>query len=72
MSLATIDRAPISAVAAAPTATATPKARLRPVPTGTEARGFALYVGLDEFAAVTGEGGVVHRDGEHLAALGGE
>ena len=52
MSLATIDRAPISAVAAAPTATATPKARLRPVPTGTEARGFALYVGLDEFAAV--------------------
>ena len=56
MSLATIDRAPLSPVAPVPTETATTatadKTRLRAVPVGTEARGFALYVGLDEFAAV--------------------
>ncbi|CAN5599393.1 hypothetical protein BH10ACT7_BH10ACT7_18930 [soil metagenome] len=58
MSLATIDRAPLSAVspvAAASTPVEAPtadKTRLRAVPVGTEARGFALYVGLDEFAAV--------------------
>ncbi len=50
MSLATIDRAPIStpAPAAAPAA---PR-RLHAVPQGTEARGFALYVGVDEFSAI--------------------
>ena len=45
MSLATIDRTP--APTAAPAASA-PQPRLRAVPQGTEARGFVLYVGLDE------------------------
>jgi DNA-binding winged helix-turn-helix (wHTH) protein len=52
MSLATIDRAPLSPVAPVSTPAPTENRRLRAVPTGTEARGFALYVGLDEFAAV--------------------
>ena len=57
MSLATIDRTPLSAVSAASrTATEAPEPaaprRLRAVPAGTEARGFALYVGLDEFSAL--------------------
>ncbi len=54
MSLATIDRAPLTGVSAPAPADieSAPKPRLRPVPTGTEARGFALYVGLDEFAAI--------------------
>lgn len=50
MSIATIDRAPLTpAAASAPTA---PARRLHAVPDGTEARGFALYVGLDEFKAL--------------------
>ncbi|MEQ1736751.1 MAG: winged helix family transcriptional regulator, partial [Rhodoglobus sp.] len=51
MSLATIERAPIATPtveAAAPTE----QRRLHAVPQGTEARGFALYVGLDEFTAI--------------------
>ena len=54
MSLATLDlpitahRSPITAVPA-PAPEAAP--RLRAVPTGTEARGFVLYVGLDEAKA---------------------
>ena len=53
MSIASLDRAPLSPVAPAPAATATPTPRrLQAVPTGTEARGFALYVGLDEFKAL--------------------
>jgi DNA-binding winged helix-turn-helix (wHTH) protein len=54
MSLATLDlpitahRSPIAAVPA-PAPEAAP--RLRAVPTGTEARGFVLYVGLDEAKA---------------------
>lgn len=53
MSIATIDRAPLSTPTAAPAAPA-PAAprRLHAVPQGTEARGFALYVGLDEFSAI--------------------
>jgi len=54
MSIATIDRAPLSPVtpvAAAPAAAPAPR-RLQAVPSGTEARGFALYVGLDEFKAL--------------------
>lgn len=51
MSIARIDRAPLSAVA--PTSAAPSDARrLRAVPSGTEARGFALYVGIDELAAL--------------------
>ncbi len=61
MSLATIDRALLSPVRpapalapAAPTPTSGPTSggRLRAVPAGTEARGFALYVGLDELSAI--------------------
>lgn len=53
MSIASLDRAPLSPVAPAPAAAATPTPRrLQAVPTGTEARGFALYVGLDEFKAL--------------------
>ncbi len=54
MSIATIDRAPLSPVTAvpAPAAAAAPARRLQAVPAGTEARGFALYVGLDEFKAL--------------------
>ena len=50
MSIATIDRAPLSPVPAQPEAA--PTRRLQAVPAGTEARGFALYVGLDEFKAL--------------------
>ena len=61
MSLATVDRAPLAALRNAPIASAaapapstapTESRRLRAVPSGTEARGFALYVGLDEFKAL--------------------
>lgn len=44
MSLATVD----SIHASAPEHTSTPAPRLRAVPRGTEARGFVLYVGIDE------------------------
>lgn len=88
MSLATIDRAPIdraplerttiaapsAAPIAPPIAAATPAtaARLRAVPVGTEARGFALYVGLDEFTAIeagTDLGHVVDQLKQLLAHL---
>ncbi|OYX48645.1 MAG: transcriptional regulator, partial [Micrococcales bacterium 32-70-13] len=50
MSLATLDPRPSTAPAApAPPAPTAP--RLRAVPEGTEARGFVLYVGLDEAKA---------------------
>jgi DNA-binding winged helix-turn-helix (wHTH) protein len=56
MSLATIDRAPLTTVRSAhpsDTESAGQAARkLRAVPEGTEARGFALYVGLDELSAL--------------------
>ena len=69
MSLATIDRAPLSP--AAPAAAA-PAPHLRAVPVGTEARGFALYVGLDEFKAIeagTDLGHVVDQLKQLLAQL---
>lgn len=51
MSLATVDR--VSLPAAAPVVPAVPAPpRLRAIPAGTQARGFALYVGLDELAAL--------------------
>src|SRR5690554_3245761 len=56
MSLATIDHVRpstphLTAVAPAPAAPAPPAPRLRAIPEGTEARGFVLYVGVDEFKA---------------------
>lgn len=69
MSIATIERAPLSAVAPAPAAPADAP-RLRAVPAGTEARGFVLYVGIDEAkaaAAGTDLGALV----EQLKALVG-
>ena len=50
MSLATLDPPPTTAPAA-PTPPASTAPRLRAVPEGTEARGFVLYVGLDEAKA---------------------
>jgi DNA-binding winged helix-turn-helix (wHTH) protein len=74
MSLATFDRAPIGTVAPTPVPTPPPTAespRLRAVPTGTEARGFVLYVGIDESKAAeagTDLGSLV----EQLKALVGQ
>ena len=76
MSIATIDRAPLSPVtpvaAAAPAPATAPSRRLQAVPAGTEARGFALYVGLDEFKALdsgTDLGRVVEQLKNLLAEL---
>jgi DNA-binding winged helix-turn-helix (wHTH) protein len=69
MSLATIDRVPLAPVTTDPTAV--PR-RLQAVPAGTEARGFALYVGLDEFKALdagTDLGQVVEQVKQLLAQL---
>ncbi|MBX3099436.1 MAG: winged helix-turn-helix transcriptional regulator [Salinibacterium sp.] len=53
MSIVALDRvSPSTVTAASNTAPATPARRLQAVPAGTEARGFALYVGLDEFKAL--------------------
>jgi len=56
MSLATIDRPTTSFTASRPVAVPAPveapaAPRLRAVPAGTEARGFVLYVGVDELKA---------------------
>jgi len=52
MSIATIDRTPATVVApVGPVAPSAEGRRLHAVPAGTQARGFALYVGLDEFKA---------------------
>jgi len=57
MSLATIDRPTVSFTANRPVAVPAPAPvapeapRLRAVPAGTEARGFVLYVGVDELKA---------------------
>lgn len=77
MSIATIDRAPlapVTALAPAPAAAPAPieTRRLKAVPAGTEARGFALYVGLDEFKAIeagTDLGQVVEQVKQLLAQL---
>jgi DNA-binding winged helix-turn-helix (wHTH) protein len=70
MSIATIDRAPLAPVPPI-TEPAEPR-RLHAVPNGTEARGFALYVGLDEFKALeagTDLGHVVDQLKQLLAQL---
>ncbi len=74
MSIASVDRLSPSASPTAPAVTSSaltaenPAARIRAVPAGTEARGFVLYVGLDEAkaaAAGTDLGAIV----EQLKAL---
>lgn len=70
MSIATIDRTPLSVVP--PLADPVAPRRLAAVPSGTEARGFALYVGLDEFKAIeagTDLGHVVDQLKQLLAQL---
>lgn len=62
MSLATISRAPLTVVPPTPEPVEAP--RLRAVPSGTEARGFVLYVGIDEataLAAGTSLGALVEK-----------
>ena len=69
MSLATIERAPLSPVL--PIQPAPPR-RLHAVPSGTEARGFALYVGVDQAKALdagTDLGQVVEQLKQLLAQL---
>ncbi|SFR68869.1 Transcriptional regulatory protein, C terminal [Agromyces sp. CF514] len=66
--------APLQAAAqsAAPTAPLADRApRVRAVPEGTEARGFVLYVGIDESKA-DADGTTLHRIVEALRALTGE
>ena len=69
MSLATIERAPLSP---ALPIQAAPARRLHAVPSGTEARGFALYVGVDQAKALdagTDLGHVVEQLKQLLAQL---
>lgn len=71
MSIASIERAPLAPVPPISTTTEEPR-RLHAVPSGTEARGFALYVGLDEFKAIeagTDLGEVVDQLKQLLARL---
>jgi len=75
MSLAHIDTArsahfarPELSLAAAPAPAPTPAPRIRAVPDGTEARGFVLYVGIDE-AKAAAAGTSLHRIVEALKLL---
>ena len=75
MSLAHIDTARHSrtvradfSLATAPAAPAAPSPRVRAVPEGTEARGFVLYVGIDE-AKAAAAGTSLHRIVEALKSL---
>ncbi len=52
MSLATIERAPLTPVQPVEAPQPAPARRLHAVPNGTEARGFALYVGVDQLKAL--------------------
>ncbi|WP_127792143.1 winged helix-turn-helix domain-containing protein [Agromyces sp. LHK192] len=60
---------PAPSIQAAPTAPAAP--RVRAVPEGTEARGFVLYVGIDEAKALE-DGTSLHRIVEALRRLTAE
>ena len=78
MSLAHIDTArqvrnfrPELTLAQAPAAAPTPAPRIRAVPDGTEARGFVLYVGIDE-AKAAAAGTSLHRLVEALKSLAAE
>lgn len=59
------------ATVAAPTAPAQSTPRVRAVPEGTEARGFVLYVGLDEAKAIA-DGTTLHRLVEAIRNLTAE
>jgi DNA-binding winged helix-turn-helix (wHTH) protein len=59
------------AIAAPAAAPAAPAPRVRAVPDGTEARGFVLYVGIDEAKAVA-DGTSLHRIVEALRRLTAE
>jgi DNA-binding winged helix-turn-helix (wHTH) protein len=61
MSLAHIDTRPVVSIAAHAERQAAPTAHIRAVPSGTEARGFVLYVGIDEDKAA--------QDGTDLASI---
>ncbi|SDR90048.1 winged helix-turn-helix domain-containing protein [Microterricola viridarii] len=75
MSIAQLSPAPLTSARAelslAPAPVAAPAPRIRAVPEGTEARGFVLYVGLDE-AKAAAEGTSLHRLVEALKELAGE
>ncbi|MFT2818125.1 winged helix-turn-helix domain-containing protein [Leifsonia sp. A12D58] len=78
MSLAHIDTArqvrnfrPELSLAQAPTVAPTAAPRIRAVPDGTEARGFVLYVGIDE-AKAAAAGTSLHRLVEALKSLAAE
>ncbi|PPL16351.1 winged helix-turn-helix domain-containing protein [Microterricola pindariensis] len=75
MSIAQLSPAPRSSARAelslAPAPAAAPAPRIRAVPEGTEARGFVLYVGLDE-AKAAAEGTSLHRLVEALKELAAE
>ena len=61
----------VTAASAAEAATAARSPRVRAVPEGTEARGFVLYVGIDEAKALS-DGTTLHRIVEALRALTAE
>ncbi|GGR28346.1 MULTISPECIES: winged helix-turn-helix domain-containing protein [Agromyces] len=65
------DGAPIARLAAPAAELASPAPRVRAVPEGTEARGFVLYVGIDENKA-TEDGTTLHRIVEALRRLTAE
>lgn len=62
---------PVAARPAAPAPAAAERPRVRAVPEGTEARGFVLYVGIDEAKAVA-DGTSLHRIVEALRTLTAE
>ena len=68
MSLAHIETARSAHIARTDPATAPAAPRIRAVPEGTEARGFVLYVGIDE-AKAAAAGTSLHRIVEALKAL---
>ena len=70
-SAAPLAAAPVAPTQPAPAAERPAAPRVRAVPDGTEARGFVLYVGIDESKADV-DGTTLHRIVEALRALTGE
>jgi len=67
-SAAPLAAAPVAPTQPAPAAERPAAPRVRAVPDGTEARGFVLYVGIDESKADV-DGTTLHRIVEALRAL---